>query len=224
MGEFISAHNKHISQKATRRRLMNASDPAWMSADFDASQKVVKVFEGGYSSTSQDRGNWTGGEIGAGELIGTNWGISAPVLVSELKRLGLPTPKASTMKALSYKAALGIYKRNYWAPIKGDAIKNQNLATILYDTAVNQGVGKAQGYVKDSLGTSSYDVNKINSANAASLSKTILDKRRATYKQIGGYALESWLGRLDVLSKGVQRNLTQTVVVALGLSAIIGGI
>lgn len=32
--------------------------------------------EGGYQSNPNDRANWSGGEIGTGELIGTNYGIT----------------------------------------------------------------------------------------------------------------------------------------------------
>ena len=33
--------------------------------------------EGGYSSDRQDPGNWTGGQVGLGELKGTKFGIAA---------------------------------------------------------------------------------------------------------------------------------------------------
>ena len=33
--------------------------------------------EGGFTDNRADPGNWTGGQVGAGELRGTNFGISA---------------------------------------------------------------------------------------------------------------------------------------------------
>jgi lysozyme family protein len=36
-----------------------------------------------------------------------------------------------------------IYLKNYWAPIKGNEIKSQDVANEIYDAAVNMGVGTA---------------------------------------------------------------------------------
>ena len=41
--------------------------------------------EGGYSSNPKDPGNWTGGKVGAGKLLGTQKGIAAasyPIVIS----------------------------------------------------------------------------------------------------------------------------------------------
>lgn len=215
MGHFISAHNKFFNRYAQGQ--------GWMSADFDVSQTLVKRAEGGYSIDPRDAGNYTGGKVGIGDLIGTNWGISAPTLVSELKRLGGAPPTASTMKNLQYASAIAIYKRNYWDTIKGNEIKNQTLANIIYDESVNSGVGAAKRTVKDSLGISSYDVNAINNANQAKLANNILSKRKAAYEKEGGYALDSWLDRLDKLKIGIQQNTGKTVIIILGLGVLIGG-
>lgn len=223
MGNFGIAHKNYILNAGGCCASAEGVN-AWMSADFNPAQNLVKQAEGGYSSDTRDPGNYTGGKIGVGTLIGTNWGISAPVLVAELKRVGGAPPTASTMKNLQYASAVAIYKRNYWAPIKGDEIKNQNLANMIYDTSVNQGVGRAHEFVKDSLGITKYDIDKINSANAQSLFNSIRNKREAFYKARGGYALNSWLDRLKKLGGDVERNKGKTVLVVLGLSALIGGI
>ena len=56
-------------------------------ADFDTSQAYVAVAEGKYQNNSDtDAGDWTGGAIGVGDAIGTNFGISAPVLSQYLGR------------------------------------------------------------------------------------------------------------------------------------------
>ena len=41
------------------------------------------------------------------------------------------------MKSLSPSMAKDIYKKNYWNPIRGNEIKNQDSANIIYDMAVN---------------------------------------------------------------------------------------
>lgn len=44
---------------------------------------------------------------------------------------------------LTEEQARAIYRRDYWDPIKGDAITSQPVAEAIMDTAVNQGVGTA---------------------------------------------------------------------------------
>jgi lysozyme family protein len=45
--------------------------------DFVPAFKVIQYWEGGYQCDPRDSGNWTGGEVGRGELKGTICGISA---------------------------------------------------------------------------------------------------------------------------------------------------
>lgn len=94
-----------------------------------AFQEVVGV-EGGYSSDPHDRGNWTGGAIGSGEMKGTKYGISArcyPTL--DIRNLTLDNAKV-------------IYRRDYWNPIHADQLP-LSLAILVFDSAVNQGIETA---------------------------------------------------------------------------------
>lgn len=198
----------------------NAQNAA-LSADFNSAHAKVAAAEGGYSNDARDKGNWTGGKVNSGTLIGTNYGISAPVLKAWLKR----EPTVSEMKSLPYGVALEIYKKNYWAPIKGDQIQNDRVAAIIYDASVNQGVGAAQHFVKDSLGTSTYDVNAINKANAEKLFNDIGKRREANYIAQGGYALNSWLARLKSLGyEGIDFAKKHVFAIVLGISLIATGI
>lgn len=45
----------------------------------------------------------------------------------------ISTPELETLKR-------ELYEQNYWAPVWGDRIKNQDVANDMYDTAVNCGV------------------------------------------------------------------------------------
>lgn len=219
MAEFRNAHYSFCL-------CCNAENEV-LSADFNSAQSKVEAAEGGYSNDARDAGNWTGGKVGVGDLIGTKYGISAPVLVKELRSKGYTMPiTASTMKNLEYKSAIAIYKKNYWAPIKGDQIKDQKVADMIYDSAVNQGVGAAQNFVKDSLNTKTYDIDAINSANPTKLFNDIGKSREAWYIKKGGYALNSWLSRLKALGyEGVEaakRNIGRIVVIGLGITGIVG--
>lgn len=47
------------------------------------------------------------------------------------------------IKKLTKDQAKVIYKRLFWSPLKGDEISSQSVAEILFDFAVNSGVGTA---------------------------------------------------------------------------------
>jgi lysozyme family protein len=106
-----------------------------LKSDFYKAQQVVKEIEKGYSSDRSDRGNY----INKGNkkiFIGTNWGISAPVLAEYLRR----TPTVNDMKSLSYQTALQIYKKNYWDKQNLSLFNNQSIANLIYDGCVNHGI------------------------------------------------------------------------------------
>lgn len=108
-------------------------------ADFEIAHKRVAIFEGGYQCMPQDNGNWTGGKKNVGKLIGTKYGISAPVLKEYLGK----EPTSFDMLNLSVETSHKIYKKNYWDKVWGDKIESQNIANQIYDNAVNAGVGEA---------------------------------------------------------------------------------
>lgn len=108
-------------------------------ADFEKAYKRTGIFEGGYTDDDDDNGNWTGGKKGLGKLIGTKFGISAPVLMQYMKKV----PTVQDMKNLSLVIVKDIYYKFYWNPIRGNEINDQDTAAMLYDMAVNSGVGTA---------------------------------------------------------------------------------
>ena len=133
-------------------------------AQFDPAHKLTSLNEGGYTDDANDSGNWTGGKIGVGLLVGTNHGISAPVLSDYLKR---PVTVAD-MKNLTADTAKAIYIKNYWNKIRGFEINDQNAANSIYDSAVNMGVGTAIKLAQRSLGikeTGVMDVLTLNTLN-----------------------------------------------------------
>lgn len=48
-----------------------------MDPDFLLVMPLILRDEGGFSDDPNDEGNWTGGRVGDGDLVGTNFGISA---------------------------------------------------------------------------------------------------------------------------------------------------
>lgn len=70
----------------------------------------------------------------------TKWGISQKAYPG----LDIKNMTRAQMEA--------IYKRDYWDKIKGDQIKDQNAAAVLFDYAVNAGVGAAVKAAQTVLG------------------------------------------------------------------------
>lgn len=95
----------------------------------DAFVRVVAV-ERGFQKDPHDRGNWTTGVIGRGDLKGTNLGISAAAYPGEdIEGMTLPRAKQ-------------LYLRDYWGPAGCDTVPSA-LRYDLFDTAVNSGVHQA---------------------------------------------------------------------------------
>jgi lysozyme family protein len=106
---------------------------------FGQSFAIVVQHEGGYSSNPSDPGNWTGGQCGAGECRGTNWGISAAAY-----------PQLD-IHGLSEQQAGEIYRRDYWNAAQCDKLP-PSLALLVFDAAVNNGVGRAVRWLQAALG------------------------------------------------------------------------
>jgi len=173
-------------------------------ASFDVAQSQVKEVEAGYSDDRKDTGNWI--EIkGIGKrFIGTNHGISAPILAKYLGRI----PKKEDMQNLSYETALKIYKKDYWDAQNLGLLTDQSVANIIYDGCVNQGVrgmNQVVGDALDDMGVEidgsvfkSDNIKKINTVNSAKLFKLIKKHRENRYKKARTWEVhgKGWLNRL----------------------------
>jgi lysozyme family protein len=104
----------------------------------DAFARVIGN-EGGLSMSPKDRGNWTGGRIGSGQLRGTKYGISAAAF---------PT---LDIQAVTLDQARTIYREKYWTPAGCDLLPDQ-LKFPVFDLAVNSGPGQAARLLQRSVG------------------------------------------------------------------------
>ncbi|MBD3754234.1 MAG: secretion activator protein [Gammaproteobacteria bacterium] len=110
-----------------------------MKENFDlAFEKVIGV-EGGFQKDRRDRGNWTSGLIGKGQLKGTKFGISA-----------MAYPDLD-IENLTLEQAKDIYYRDYWTPVNGDALP-VGVDYITFDTAVNHGTKPAAVLLQKAVG------------------------------------------------------------------------
>lgn len=97
---------------------------------FDKMFERLIGHEGKYQDDYHDRGNWTTGKIGQGQLNGTKYGISAMSYPNE------------DIKNLTLARAKEIYYRDFWSRFQGDSIHSA-VAYQLFDAAVNHGPGNA---------------------------------------------------------------------------------
>jgi lysozyme family protein len=109
------------------------------AANFDRSLKAVLAHEGGFTRSRHDRGNWTSGVIGQGELKGTKYGIAAHAF-----------PHLD-IKNLTIDEAGAIYRKKYWAICRCDEL-GAGLDFAVFDLAVNSGVGRAVQFLQRVIG------------------------------------------------------------------------
>jgi lysozyme family protein len=89
--------------------------------------------EGGFTLDPKDKGNWTGGKVGVGELKGTKYGISAAAY-----------PKLD-IRNLTLQQAGEIYRAEYWNAVGGDSLPSGVDYTVM-DAAVNSGTSRARDW------------------------------------------------------------------------------
>lgn len=88
-------------------------------ANFNISIELILKNEGGLSNNPNDTGKLT------------KYGISQKSYPNE------------DILNLTIERAKFLYQRDYWNPIMGNQILNQNIADSIFDSAVNMGVGSA---------------------------------------------------------------------------------
>jgi lysozyme family protein len=125
--------------------------------NFDTAFERLIGHEGGYTSDPQDRGNWTTGKIGKGELKGTKYGVSAMSYPGEdIPRLTLDRAKQ-------------IYKRDYWGSAGCDLVPEQ-IKFELFDAAVHAGTTGAIKMLQRALAV--IDDGKIGPVTMLAISNT----------------------------------------------------
>ena len=98
--------------------------------NFDEAFTRLIGHEGGFTDADEDRGNWTGGQVGVGKLKGTKYGISAMTYPGE------------DIAGLTLDRAKMLYRRDFWGPAGCDLVADA-AKFDLFDMAVNSGVKTA---------------------------------------------------------------------------------
>ena len=175
-------------------------------ASFEVAQGLVKTAEAGYSDDRGDTGNWITIPGHGQRFVGTNHGISAPILHEYLGRY----PKKEDMMNLSYETALKIYKSKYWNEQNLSEFSNQSVANIIYDGCVNQGQSAMTEIVRDAYIINGIDIednspfakssiSKINKINQQKLFDTVKELRESRYRESATWDRhgDGWLNRLN---------------------------
>ena len=106
---------------------------------FDEAFEILIGHEGEFQNRPSDRGNWTSGKIGVGQLKGTKYGISAMTYPDwDIANLTLAQAKA-------------LYRRDFWDAAKIDALPPA-LRFDVFDTAVNSGPWRATMFLQRAVG------------------------------------------------------------------------
>lgn len=183
-------------------------------ASFEKAQGLVKLAEAGYSDDRGDNGNFID-VPGGRRFIGTNHGISAPILANYYKSQGVTRLiTKEDMMRLSYKTALKIYKADYWDAQHLSELSDQNVANVIYDGCVNQGVDAMRSIVRDALEENGVEISdndvifskevlsKANSVDPVKLFNSVKKFREERYKDSETFSRhgEGWLNRLDNIS------------------------
>jgi lysozyme family protein len=136
--------------------------------------------EGGFTDDPNDPGNWTGRNVGCGELRGTKYGISAAIY---------PT---LDIVNLTQDAAESIYRRDYWAPLQGDALPLP-VAMVGFDTAVNAGVKRSIILLQQAAGQAQDGVLGAETMAALNAGDPMVLAREALVRRLNYYvSLPSW--------------------------------
>lgn len=102
---------------------------------FDKAFDRVIGHEGGFQDMYDDRGNWTSGKVGVGELKGTKFGLSAM------------TYPHLDIKNLTVKQAKAIYYEDWWVSLGMDKFRPA-MQYQMFDAAINHGMRNASKFLQ----------------------------------------------------------------------------
>ena len=109
-------------------------------SNFDLCFDRVIGHEGGYQNDKKDRGNWTSGQIGKGELKGTKYGLAAM------------TYPDIDIKSLTVSQAKAIYYEDWWVALSMDKL-SKAIAYQMFDAAINHGASRANKFLQAAAGS-----------------------------------------------------------------------
>ncbi len=108
-----------------------------METCFTSCSAFTRAEEGGYVADPRDSGNWTGGQVGDGDLVGSNMGVGAPALAAWMGSGARVT--AEQMRKLALPTYEAIARCKYWSPLECGALPS-GVDLMIFDFGWNRGV------------------------------------------------------------------------------------
>lgn len=133
-------------------------------AMFEVSFNRVFTNEGFFQNNPNDRGNWTSGQIGVGELRGTKFGICA-----------MSYPHLDIINLTLFQAK-EIYKRDWWDKFKMERFRPA-MQYQMFDAAINHGMYNATRMLQWAVGAKADGIigpNTLASVKATELNDLLL--------------------------------------------------
>lgn len=185
-------------------------------SNFDVCLAFTLQEEGGYQCVHDDPGNWTGGSCGQGTLVGTCYGISAPVLAAWLSAGSRLTP--AVMRALPSEMASAIYGAQYWLPCGGPSLP-PGVNLMVFDHAVNCGVRRSVQLLQAAVGVATdgyvgkYTRAAVATMDAAKLIDDLKFRQEDAYRWLPNASqfLTGWLARLQRRQAAAHKLLQESV-------------
>lgn len=167
-----------------------------MYGQFDFCFQQTLGHEGAFGADPKDKGNWTGGKVGVGQLKGTKYGISAASY-----------PDVD-IKNLTVEQAKKIYKRDFWDRMKCDSMP-AGVDFSLWDFGVNSGTSRAVKTLQAALdiGVDGLVGNQTKAhaqaADPAQLVNELNDLRLEFLKDVSTWSLygKGWSNRIASVRK-----------------------
>jgi lysozyme family protein len=170
-------------------------------AKFTPILEITFDYEGGYQNYPTDKANYSGGK-----LVGTNHGISAMALEAYLGH----TVTVNDILAVDKRKARQVYKELFWDKVRGDDIKDQGVAHIVFDSYIaNPSTSKRMVQsTLDRLNKNTYVsipfsedvVKKINNTRPSLFFDTFYDERKKELSRLApSYPqfITGWTRRVD---------------------------
>lgn len=140
--------------------------------------------EGKFQANPKDRGNWTGGKEGVGELKGTKWGLAAM------------TYPHLDIANITLEQAKEIYYNDWWLKLKMERWPNV-MKYQLFDAAFNHGTGRTNQFlqfaarVKDDGVIGPKTITAVNMTDPNDLVLRFLAKRLRYFTEVKTWAVFS---------------------------------
>jgi lysozyme family protein len=195
-------------------------------ADFTPVLNSTFKWEGGYQAYPTDRANYTS----SGKLVGTNRGISAIAYEDYLGR----EPSVDDIKAITPEIARAVYKKLFWDKMRGDEIKNQNLAEIIFASYIGN-ISQGNKIMKNSLAKVGHNfetikrpfqdevLKAINRSNPEKLFYVIKEEKRQFIESLRYSKPEFYNGWIRKVNSFEYEGKKKRLLLSLAVLLVIGG-